>query len=88
VALDDSEEYAVGYQVVESGLPVEAADGRQVGTLDKAIAHQRENMLDGIVIRTDAGLLFVDAPEVARMTNQRVILTISAPEVAQLQPYR
>ena len=82
------DEYAISYQVLPSGVPVETADGTQVGTVDRAIQHQRENMLDGIVIRTGKGLVFVDAPEVARITNRRVILTIDVAAVAALPPYR
>ena len=84
--MDD--EHAIGYQVLPRGTPVEAAGGEQVGTFDKAIHHAREHMLDGVVIRTDKGRFFVDAPEIARITNQRVILTIDAAATAELPPYR
>ena len=85
---DDSDEHAIGYQVLPRGVPVEAADGTQVGTFEQAIHHKREHMLDGIVIQTRAARLFVDAPEVERITNRRVILTIAPEEVAELPPYR
>jgi hypothetical protein len=85
---DDSHEHAIGYQVLPRGTPVEASDGVKVGAFEKAIHHHREHMLDGIVIRTEDGRRFVDAPEVARITNLRVLLTIDAAEVAQLPPYR
>jgi hypothetical protein len=83
-----TDEHAIGYQVLPRGTPVEAADGTRVGTFDRAIHHQREHMLDGVVIRTDTGRFFVDAPEIARITNQRVILTIDSAAVAELPPYR
>ena len=82
------DEHAIGYQVLRRGVPVEAPDGTRVGTFDKAIHHQREHMLDGIVIRTEHGRFFVDAPEVARITNRRVVLTIDAAAVAGLPRYR
>jgi len=82
------DEHAIGYQVLRSGVPVEASDGTVVGTFDKAIHHQREHMLDGIVMRTRDGRLFVDAPEIARITNKRVILTIEAGGVSELPRYR
>ena len=85
---DESDEHAVGYQVLPRGTPVETPGGERVGTFDRAIHHHREHMLDGIVIRTDKGRLFVDAPEIARMTNRRVTLTIDAAGVAELPPYR
>ncbi len=84
----DPEEHAIGYQVLPRGVPVEAADGTRVGTFHKAIHHYREHMLDGLVIETGGGLVFVDAPEVARITTRRVILTIEPAEVAALPPYR
>jgi hypothetical protein len=67
---------------------VEASDGVQVGTFDKAIHHPREHMLDGIVIQTREGRRFVDAPEVARITNLRITLVIDSAEVRDLPPYR
>jgi hypothetical protein len=82
------DEHAIGYQVLPPGVPVEASDGTQVGTFDKAIHHHREHMLDGIVMRTDRGRFFVDAPEIARITNRRVILTIDVAAAAALPPYR
>jgi hypothetical protein len=85
---DEPHEHAIGYQVLPRGTPVEAADGAPIGTFEKAIHHHREHMLDGIVVRTPDGRRFVDAPEVARITNLRIILTIGAAEAAQLPPYR
>jgi hypothetical protein len=88
VATDESGEHAIGYQVLPRGVPVEAADGTEVAKFDRAIHHAREHMLDGIVIRTDQGRFFVDAPEIARITNRRVILTIDSGAVAELPAYR
>jgi hypothetical protein len=82
------DEHAIGYQVLPRGVPVEAADGTEVGKFDKAIHHYREHMLDGIVMRNDDGRFFVDAPEIGRITNRRVILTIGSAEVAALPRYR
>jgi hypothetical protein len=88
VAAEDPDEHAIGYQVLPRGTPVEANDGTRVGTFERAIHHQREHMLDGVVIRTEKGRFFVDAPEIARVTNRRVILTIDTAAVAGLPPYR
>lgn len=82
------EEHAIGYKVVPKGTPVEAADGTVVGKVHKVLDNVREHIFDGIVIATDDGKRFVDAPEVARITNLRVILTISPEEVADLQQHK
>jgi hypothetical protein len=88
VADEDLDEHAIGYQVLPRGTPVEASDGTRVGAFERAIHHYREHMLDGIVIRTEEGRFFVDAPEIARITTHRVILTIDRAAVAQLPRYR
>ena len=88
MAIEDSDEHAIGYQVLARGVPVEAADGTEVGKFHKAIHHAREHMLDGVVIETEKGRLFVDAPEIARITNRRIILTIESGAVGELPPYR
>ena len=77
-------EHAIGYQVLPRGTPVEASDGVQVGTFHKALHHGREHLFDGIVVKAEGGKRFVDAPEVARITNKRVILTIDSGAVAEL----
>jgi hypothetical protein len=44
----------------------------------------REHIFDGIVVTTDSGSRFVDAPEVARITLRHVTLTIDASQAAGL----
>ena len=85
---ENTDEHAIGYQVLPRGVPIEASDGTEVGKFHKAIHHQREHMLDGVVIETPKGRLFVDAPEIARITNRRIILTIDSAAVDELPPYR
>jgi hypothetical protein len=48
----------------------------------------REHIFDGIVINTDNGRRFVDAPEVARITRRQVTLTIAAAEADGLPEHR
>ena len=84
---EDPDEHAIGYQVLPRGTPVEASDGTQVGTFHKALHHGREHLFDGIVIRTPEGKRFVDAPEVDRITNKRVTLTIDSVAVGALPPH-
>ncbi len=84
----DEDEHQIGYKVLPRGTPVEAADGEEVGRVDRALDNAREHIFDGIVIKTAAGKRFVDAPEVAEITNRRVRLTIGAGEVAELPEHR
>jgi hypothetical protein len=81
VADDD---HQIGYQALPRGVPVHASDGARVGTVRRVLDNAREHIFDGIVIDTENGRRFVDAPEVARITRARVTLTIDAAEAAQL----
>jgi hypothetical protein len=74
---------AISYKVLRRGTPVRSADGVQVGTVRRAQEAKRENIFDGIVIDTAKGKRFVDAPEVARIAERVVTLSISAAEVEQ-----
>jgi hypothetical protein len=56
--------------------------------VDRVLDNEREHIFDGIVMRaSDGGERFVDAPEVARITEQRVTLSIDADEAAALPLY-
>ncbi len=50
----------------------------------RVLDNAREHIFDGIVIETPRGRRFVDAPEVARIYERAVILTITAEEAEQL----
>jgi hypothetical protein len=80
----EDDEHQIGYQALPRGVPVYAATGEQVGTVHRVQDNAREHIFDGIVITTPEGRRFVDAPEVASITNRRVVLTISAEEAASL----
>jgi hypothetical protein len=80
----DDDGHAIGYLALPRGVPVHAADGERVGTVRRVLDNEREHIFDGIVIDTPAGRRFVDAPEVARIAERRVTLTLTAAEAAQL----
>jgi hypothetical protein len=76
--------HAISYQALRRGTPVRAADGTEVGTVRKVLEATREHIFDGLVIETRNGRRFVDAPEVARVAELAVTLTISPEEVDEL----
>ena len=88
MAEPDAAHHQIGYQALPRGVPVHAADGARIGTVHRVLDNAREHIFDGIVVSTDDGRRFVDAPEVARITLRRVTLTIDAAEAADLPPHQ
>jgi hypothetical protein len=83
---DDGDQ--IGYLALPRGVPVHAADGPRVGTVHRVLDNPREHIFDGLVLDTPDGRRFVDAPEVARIAERRVTLTITAAEAAELPEWR
>jgi hypothetical protein len=80
--------HQIGYKILPRGVPVHTSDGAQIGTVHRVLDNAREHIFDGIVIATPDGRRFVDAPEVARITEKRVTLTIAAAEARALPEHR
>jgi len=80
----DDHGHAIGYKVLKRGTPVRSSDGVQVGSVRRVLDNAREHIFDGIVIDTPNGRRFVDAPEVARIFERAVLLTITADEAREL----
>ena len=83
----DDDGQQIGYKALPRGVPVHTADGERLGTVDRVLDNAREHIFDGIVVSTPDGRRFVDAPEVARITERRVTLTIDAGEARGLPEY-
>jgi hypothetical protein len=76
--------HQIGYKALPRGVPVVTADGVELGKVHRVQDNAREHIFDGIVVKTPEGRVFVDAPEVARITERRVTLTIDAEEAKGL----
>ena len=74
----------IAYEVLDKGVPVYAADGAQVGSVDHVVAAAEEDIFHGIVIRTEAGQRFVGAEQVASLHERGADLRIDAAAVAAL----
>jgi hypothetical protein len=84
----EDDEPAISYKALELGVEVVASDGTLVGTVDQVLDNLREHIFDGIVVATREGKRFVDAPEVGRITERRVTLTIDTEESLALPAYQ
>jgi len=80
----DDDGHAISYKVLERGTPVQASDGVDVGTVREVLENRAEHIFDGLVLDTPDGQRFVDAPEVQRIAELRVTLTIDSQAAAAL----
>ncbi len=78
------DDHQISYLALPKGVPVHASGGEQVGTVHRVLDNAREHIFDGIVVDTPGGQRFVDAPEVARIFERAVVLTISADKASEL----
>jgi len=72
------DDHQIGYKALPRGVPVFTSDGVELGKVHRVQDNEREHIFDGLVVSTPDGRVFVDAPEVARITERRVTLTIEA----------
>ena len=83
-AMDDG--LPIAYEVLDSGVPVRASDGSEVGRVAHVIADEREDVFHGLLVDTDAGVRFVAAEFVASLHEYAVDLSLDAAAAAQLPP--
>jgi hypothetical protein len=74
----------IAYQVLDEGIPVYAAEGSQVGTVDHLIAAPAQDIFHGIVLCVQGRRRFVAADQVASLHERGVDLRISAAAAAEL----
>ena len=82
--MNADDDHQIGYQALPRGVPVHASDGALVGRVHRVLDNAREHIFDGIVMDAADGRRFVDAPEVARIHERAVFLTITAAEARAL----
>ena len=83
----DDDGLAVSYKILQRGTPVWTSDGTEIGTVRAVLENEREHLFDGIVVDTPQGRRFVDAPEVARIAERRVTLTLDDAGAAELPAF-
>ena len=77
----------VSYLALSPGTDVFSSDGERVGVVEHVLADEEADIFDGIVIDVrpgPGGLHFVDAPELAEIRENRVVLAVSAADVERL----
>ncbi len=76
------------YLTLQAGVPVYSSDGEQLGTVEHVLAEEDADVFDGIVIDASplpGGHRFVDAPDVDRIHERGVVLSLVASEAERLR---
>ena len=75
------------YLTLEPGTDVMSADGERIGAVEHVLRDEGADLFDGLVIDTKlgpGGHRFVDAPEVAEIRGDAVVLTLTATDAERL----
>jgi hypothetical protein len=74
----------ISYHALGKGIPVRAAGGEELGTVEHLLEVPELDVLDGIVTDTAGGLRFADADQVADITHCYVTLDLPIEEAERL----
>ena len=74
----------IAYMALELGTTVVASDGSHIGKVAHVLSIPEEDLFDGIVVDTDAGVRFVDRDQIAEITTTRVLCELTAEQAAGL----
>ena len=77
----------IAYTALQRGTAIVSSDDLALGTVERVVDNPRENIFDGIVMRAGDRRVWVDAPEVARIYERRVVLTLDEKGAALLGDY-
>ena len=76
----------ISYQAATRGTPVLTSSGQQIGTLEHVLEVPEVDVFDGIVIATKAGLRFIDADYVQRITRSHIYCSLDDTQASNLSP--
>jgi hypothetical protein len=74
----------IAYTALEKGTPVQTSDGRSFGTVEAVLDVEEVDVFDGIVVKTEDGVRFVDADHVGQIFTTYVRTTLTSEEADNL----
>jgi hypothetical protein len=80
-----TDEVPIAYEAVTPGTSVVTTTGTEIGTVEHVLADSSLDLFDGIVVKTQNGLRFVTADQVALITTVAVHTRVDDADVPSLQ---
>jgi hypothetical protein len=74
----------ISYLALEVGTAVQTSSGETIGTVEHVLQIPEEDLFDGIVVKTDHGLRFVDRDQILEITRSTVHCSLTDDEAADL----
>jgi hypothetical protein len=74
----------IAYTVLAEGTPVYSSDDQRLGKVKRVLADTEADIFDGLIVHTDDGDRFVDAPNVAAIYERAVVLTLAADDARHM----
>jgi hypothetical protein len=78
------EQDRIAFTALQPGTPVHSSDGKEFGAVEHVLHVEEVDVFDGIVVRTENGIRFVDADHVGPIHTGYVETTLSPAEAADL----
>jgi uncharacterized protein YrrD len=76
----------IAYLVLQPGTAVFTSARERIGTVERVLFVQEEDVFDGIVVQTGDGARFVDASDVESIFERCVITSLSLEQAKTLSP--
>jgi hypothetical protein len=80
----DENQDQIAYTALQPGTPVHTADGQELGSVEHVLHVEEVDVFDGIVVKTEQGIRFVDADHVGPIHTGYVETDLSAADAADL----
>ena len=74
----------ISYEALEVGTPVLSSTGTQFGTVEHVLQIPEEDLFDGIAVKTQHGLRFVDRDQIDKITTTAVLCALTDEDAATL----
>ena len=74
----------ISYEALSVGTPVLSSTGTQFGTVEHVLQVPEEDLFDGIAVKTNHGLRFVDRDQITEITTTLVRCSLTDEEAAAL----
>ena len=78
------EGHPISYLALEPGTPVASSTGTTFGTVEHVLQVPELDLFDGIVVKTNRGLRFVDRDQITEIATTSVQCSLSDDQVAAL----